>query len=218
LKSQILGDFEITSQVRHAARIAKALGLMGTYTERLVDHVLQASKKVKNETRLSSGTVSVSFAVVQYLKYISDIENKNILLLGLGKIGRNTCDNLMSYHHTGNVTVMNRTEKKAQAYAARQGIHYAPFNKLSEQLEKNDIVLVATNAQKATLQRKDICYRNKYIIDLSIPHNVSNEVRGIPGLCVLDVDELSQAQDRTLEARKKEVRPAKAIIEGEVQA
>lgn len=94
LDSQILGDFEIISQLRIAFAQSKKIGLSNAFTERLVNAVIQASKRIKNETEISSGATSVSFASVQYiLKNVADISNKNILLFGTGKIGRNTCEN-----------------------------------------------------------------------------------------------------------------------------
>lgn len=217
LSSQILGDFEIISQVKKAGRTAKAAGLLGTFTERLVNSVLQVSKQIKNETGLSSGTVSVSFAVVQYLQQIHDIKHKNILLLGTGKIGRNTCKNLLNYLGSKNITLVNRTEESAQSFASEQGLSHAPLEALPEHLEQADIVLVATNAPSPILHKKDISGRNKIILDLSIPQNVDPGVRTLPAVQVIDVDELSQVQDHTLETRKKAIPHAAAIIEEQMQ-
>src|SRR5690606_8145428 len=95
LDSQILGDFEIISQIKTGFVASKKAELSNAYTERLVNCVVQASKRIKNETELSSGATSVSFASVQYiLNNVKDISSKNILLFGMGKIGRNTCENL----------------------------------------------------------------------------------------------------------------------------
>lgn len=217
LDSQILGDFEIISQVKQTSRTAKALGLLGTFSERLINSVLQVSKQIKNETGLSSGTVSVSFAVVQYLQQLNDIKNKNILLLGTGKIGRNTCKNLVNYLGTKNITLINRTEETAQHFATEQGLSHAPIEALATHLKEADIVLVATNAPTPTLHKKDISTRNKIILDLSIPQNVNADVKNIPGIRVIDVDELSQIQDHTLEARKNAIPKAAAIIEEQMQ-
>jgi glutamyl-tRNA reductase len=98
LDSQILGDYEIVGQIKVAARYAKQHGCMGAFLERLVNTVLQSSKLIKNQTALSGGTVSVSFAAVQFIRQkVKKISGKKILLLGVGKIGRNTCRNLVDY-------------------------------------------------------------------------------------------------------------------------
>src|SRR5205085_6357836 len=101
LESQILGDYEIIGQIKQSVKFAKENGFVGAFTERLVNSVLQSTKVIKNQTALSGGTVSVSFAAVQYIKKnVTKIGNKNILLLGIGKIGRNTCKNLVDYLDT----------------------------------------------------------------------------------------------------------------------
>lgn len=101
LESQILGDYEIIGQIKCAVKFARERGFISAFSERLVNSVIQSTKVVKNQTALSGGTVSVSFAAVQYIKKnVSNICNKNILLLGVGKIGRNTCKNLVDYLHT----------------------------------------------------------------------------------------------------------------------
>ncbi|MDB9732980.1 glutamyl-tRNA reductase, partial [Polaribacter sp.] len=98
LESQILGDYEIVSQLRHSFKLAKKLKTTNGYIERLVNAVLQASKRVKNDTKLSSGTTSVSYAAVQYIiKNLPDYNSKNILVFGLGKMGKHTCKNLAEY-------------------------------------------------------------------------------------------------------------------------
>lgn len=92
LDSQILGDYEIVGQLKQAVKFSKERGFIGAYMERLINGVLQTSKEIRTKTELSGGTVSVSFAAIQYIKEkISHISKKRILLIGTGKIGRNTC-------------------------------------------------------------------------------------------------------------------------------
>jgi glutamyl-tRNA reductase len=98
LDSQILGDYEIVGQIKAAVKFSKERGFIGTFIDRLVNAVLQSSKAIKNETSISGGTISVSFAAVQYIREkVKNIASKKILLLGTGKIGRNTCKNLVDY-------------------------------------------------------------------------------------------------------------------------
>ena len=112
LDSQILGDFEIIAQLKNAFVESKKLNLANAYLERLVNSVIQASKKVKNETEISSGATSVSFAAVQYIfKNVEDISNKNILLFGTGKIGRNTCENLVKHSKSVQLLIKKRELK-----------------------------------------------------------------------------------------------------------
>jgi len=217
LDSQILGDYEVSAQVKHAFHKAQDLNMLDAFTERLLNSTFQVSKRVKTETAISSGTVSVAFAVVQYLREVPDIENKNLLMLGLGKIGRSTCMNLMDYLGLKKITVINRTEEVANTFASEQGISYVPFDHLDVQLREADIVMVATNAPEPTLKVKDIRERNKIILDLSIPRNVSEDIKNIKGIRVIDVDELSRITEQTLEIRKDGIPKADKIIEEEMK-
>jgi glutamyl-tRNA reductase len=219
LDSQILGDYEIVGQIKCAAKFAKEHGFIGAFTERLVNSVLQASKLIKNNTELSGGTVSVSFAAVQYIRSrVKNCCSKNILLLGVGKIGRNTCKNLVDYLCTRNITLINRTEDKAAELANELGLMSAPLSDLSNQIQKADIILVATNATTPTILKSHLEGQGeKLIIDLSIPYNVESSAQHLPNVQLVNVDELSKLKDETLKKRESEVPKAKAII-GELMA
>lgn len=214
LDSQILGDYEIVGQIKNAVKFSRQHGYIGSFIERLVNGVLQASKTVKNQTALSGGTVSVSFAAVQYIREnVSDIRSKNILLIGVGKIGRNTCKNLVDYLDTTKITLVNRTTGKAAVLAGELGIRYAPAEQLADRIRQADIILVATNAAEPVVLRKDLeGFEPKLIIDLSIPYNVEESARELPGIRVVNVDELSKMKDETLQKREAEVPRAKSII------
>lgn len=214
LDSQILGDYEIVGQIKTAARFAKEYGFIGAFTERLVNSVLQASKLIKNNTELSGGTVSVAFAAVQYIRNkVKHISTKNILLLGVGKIGCNTCKNLVDYLDTKNITLVNRTEEKAKELAKQLGLKAAPLSDLSAQIKKADVILVATNSAEPTILESHLRGEgHKLIIDLSIPYNVEAAAQALPNVQLVNVDELSKLKDETLKKREAEVPKAKAII------
>jgi len=219
LDSQILGDYEIVGQIKTAAKFAKEHGFTGAFTERLVNGVLQASKLIKNNTELSGGTVSVSFAAVQYIRRtVMDCASKHILLLGVGKIGRNTCKNLVDYLGTKDITLINRTDEKAAALADELELQSAPFTDLTKQIKIADIILVATNATEPTILKSHLEEGSKkLIIDLSIPYNVEEAAQHLPNIQLVNVDELSKLKDETLKKREREVPKAKAII-GELMA
>ena len=115
LDSQILGDFEIISQLRTGMKRSKEHGLLSAYMERLSNSVIQASKRIKNETQLSSGATSVSFAAVQYIMaHVPYVSDKDLLLFGIGKIGRNTFENLLKHTKNDHITLINRTKIRAE--------------------------------------------------------------------------------------------------------
>jgi glutamyl-tRNA reductase len=215
LDSQILGDYEIVGQIKQSVKISKEHGFIGAFTERLVNSMLQSSKAIKNQTQLSGGTVSVSFAAVQYIKEnITDTSNKNILLVGTGKIGRNTCKNLVDYLDTRNITLANRTNERAQELANELNLHYAPIENLPAEIRKADIILVATNATTPTVLANDLrSNQQKLVIDLSVPANVESAAADLSNVTLVNVDELSKLKDETLQKRLAEVPKAKEIIE-----
>ncbi|MEJ7740889.1 MAG: glutamyl-tRNA reductase [Chitinophagaceae bacterium] len=215
LDSQILGDYEIVGQIRQAVQFARQHHFIGARLDRLVSSVLQSSKVIKNQTAISGGTVSVSFAAVQYIKQnVTNYSAKSILLLGIGKIGRNTCKNLVDYLRTTNITLINRSPGKAEELAKELGLHYALPDDLARYIQQSDIIIVATNAVAPTILRSHLeNHGNKVIIDLSIPYNVEAEARELPNITLVNVDTLSAIKDNTVKKREAEIPKAKAIID-----
>lgn len=214
LDSQILGDYEIVGQLKNAAKLAKTHGFIGTALERTLNAVLQTSKAVKNNTQLSGGTVSVSFGAVQYIKQqVQNIKNKKILLVGVGKIGRNTCKNVVDYLQTNNVVLINRTTEKAALLASELGLQFASLEDLAAQVESADVILVATNSSTPIITKQHLENKgDKLIIDLSIPYNVEDQAQHLPNIKLVNVDELARLKDETLAKRTAEIPKAKAII------
>lgn len=215
LDSQILGDFEIISQIKNAFNHSKLEGLVNTFLDRLVNSVIQASKKIKTDTEISSGATSVSFASVQYIiRNVEDIGNKNILLFGTGKIGRNTCENLVKHTKNGHITLINRTKNKAEKLAGKLNVIVKDYANLQEEIQQADILVVATGAQNPTIDKTLLNLKKPLLIlDLSIPRNVNPDVEQIPGVTLIHLDYLSQITDDTLERRKQHIPAAEAIIE-----
>lgn len=214
LDSQILGDYEIVGQIKLAVKFAKEKQAIGPFIERLFNQVLQTSKMVKNNTALSSGTVSVSFAAIQYLKeQVENTADKNVLLIGTGKIGRNTCKNLIDYLGCKNITLINRTYEKARELAETLQLHAIPATDMQAAIDAADIIVVASNADNHIITPDELpTGKQQWIIDLSIPNNVHPEVAALPGKQLLNVDQLSRMKDETLQMRMKEVPKAQAII------
>ena len=214
LDSQILGDYEITGQLKNAVKFSKEHGFINCFLERLVNSVLQSSKIIRNETALSSGTVSVAYAAIEYIKTHTDTyHDKKILVIGTGKIGRNTCKNLVDYLGAKNITLINRSEEKAIAIAESLGLKYAPINCLDEVAAAADIILVATSAPLPVLLKTQLEHHgDKLIIDLSVPCNVEPAAAQLPGITLINVDELSKVKDETFNKRKAEIPMAKTII------
>lgn len=215
MDSQILGDFEIISQVKTGFLTAREKELTNNYFERLVNSVIQASKRIKNETEISTGATSVSFASVHYiLNNVPNISEKNILLFGTGKIGRNTCENLVKHTKNNQITLINRTKDKAQKIAGKFNLIVKDYADLQAEIQKADVLIVATGAQNPTIDKELLNLKKPLLIlDLSIPKNVNDNVLEIAGVQLVHLDQLSQMTDDTLEKRKQYVPQAMQIIE-----
>lgn len=216
LESQILGDYEIVGQLKMAFKQAKKVGTTNAYLERLLNGVLQASKKVKNNTDLSSGTTSVSYAAVQYIiENVEDHNKKNVLVFGLGKMGKHTCKNLAEYTNNKSVCLINRTESKAVDFVKEYpSIRQAKIQNLSKEIEKTDILIVSTGAAKPTVTSEHVA-RDKelLILDLSMPENVDEEVENFDKVTFVNIDELSKITNETQSRRQQEIPAAESIIE-----
>ncbi len=215
LDSQILGDFEIISQLKQSFNRSKKIGMANPFIERLCNAVIQASKRIKNETEISSGATSVAFASVQYiLKNVTDIAAKNILLFGTGKIGRNTCENLIKHTKNPHITLINRTKGKAEKIAGKFNLSVKDYGDLQTEIRKADVLVVATGALKPTVS-KELIYTKKplLVLDLSVPKNVDENVSDLENVSLIHLDHLSQMTDETLERRKEFIPAAEVIIE-----
>lgn len=214
LDSQILGDFEIIAQLKQSFKRSKNHQMLSPYMERMFNAVLQASKRIKTETELSSGATSVSYVSVRYmLDSIADLDDKNILLFGVGKIGRNTCENLVKHTKNSHITLINRTRERAEELGGKFHINVKDYADLPVEIRKADVLVVATGAEKPTIA-KSLIHTDKplLILDLSMPKNVHANVKDLPNVTLLHLDELSKMSDETLKARKKHVPHAKQII------
>ncbi|ESU24263.1 glutamyl-tRNA reductase [Flavobacterium enshiense DK69] len=215
LDSQILGDFEIISQIKNSFVASKGHNLVNNYLERLCNAVIQTSKRIKNETEISSGATSVSFAAVRYIfNNVEDISNKNILLFGTGKIGRNTCENLVKHTKHEQITLINRTKDKAEKLARKLNVIVKDYANLEAEIQKADVLVVATGAQNPTIDKAILNLKKPLLIlDLSVPKNVNENVQELDDVTLIHMDHLSQMTDETLENRRKHIPAAEAIIE-----
>ncbi|MDB4025197.1 glutamyl-tRNA reductase [Flavobacteriaceae bacterium] len=216
LESQILGDYEIVGQLKLAFKLAKKYHTINAHLERLINLVLQASKKVKNTTQLSSGTTSVSYAAVQYIiQNIPSYNSKNILVFGLGKMGKHTCKNLAEYTKNKAVCLINRTEEKAISFVKEHtSIRNSSIENLTQEIDNADILIVSTGSDTPTVTKEHLSIDKEILIlDLSMPENVDTSVSEFENVSLVNVDELSKITLETLSTRQKEVPKAEEIIE-----
>ncbi len=215
LDSQILGDFEIIGQLKKAFVQAREHGLANAFLERLTNSVIQASKRIKSETGISTGATSVAFASVQYLlARVPDIAHKKIVLYGTGKIGRNTCENLVKHTGHNGITLINRTLERAEAVGGKFNLRVKPVEQLQAEIAASDVLIVATGAPVPTVTASHVpADKPRWILDLTIPVNVAPEVGDLPGVTLVHLDRLSRITDDTLAQRQRYIPQAEAIID-----
>ncbi len=214
LDSQIIGDYEILSQLKQAAKQAKENNCLNSFMERVVNYALQSSKEIKTKTNLSSGTVSVSYAAIEIIKErIPDISNKKILLVGIGKFGNHIGNNLKSYLPFTSLHFCNRTDKKAIDLAAKCRSTFVSYTNKVKAANEADVIIVSSAAENYTiLPSYFTTQKDRLILDLSVPQNVDPAVQKLPGITLMNVDEISVILDKTISLRQAEVPKAIDII------
>ena len=214
LDSQIIGDYEILSQIKQAARQAKENNCINSFMERVINYALQSSKEIKTNTKLSSGTVSVSYAAIEIIKErISDVRNKKILLVGTGKFGHYIGKNLKNYLSSSSLYFTNRTDSKAFDLAKECDGIFIHYKNLETEANDADIIIVSSAAETYTVHPSFFTkIKTRLILDLSVPQNVDPAVKNLNGITLLNVDEISAILDKTITLRQKEIPKALEII------
>lgn len=220
LDSLIVGEIQITGQVKDAYNFAHELDTTDGVLNKLFNFAMQAKKKVFSDTMLYDGTVSVSFAGVELARKIfSDLSDKKILLVGAGKTAE-----LAAYHFMENgvkeINVVNRTFSKAEELAASLNGAAFPMEQLGEALSKVDIVISATSSEDYVITKqllKQATAKSKgrpiFIIDLAIPRDVEPSVADIDSAYLFNLDDLEEIVQSNLEKRKGEIPKSLKIID-----
>jgi glutamyl-tRNA reductase len=217
LDSQIIGDNEILGQLKQSVALSRGQHMIGPIMDRTLNFAFQAAKAIKTKTQLSTGTVSVSYAAIEWLQKEKKRDIQNILVYGIGKFGRNVAKNIRHYFPGASLAVINRTDSVAEQFARETGANWIPFSSLASAIKDANVIIVCTNAGEYTLLPELFeDSAEKTILDLSVPLNVHPNVAALPGIRVADVDEVSVLLFETLRARKAEVPKAMEML-NEVQ-
>lgn len=215
LESQIIGDFEIIGQIKKAYnRFRKERINSNPFLERAINSAIQISKRIKNETGISNGAASVSYAAVHYiLNNQKRITEKNILLLGVGEIGQNTVENLVKHVYQPKIKITNRTQETAEKISEKYHIPHIDYADFDQELKHTDILIVATGARHPIVNKSHFPNgKETLVIDLSIPNNVEKNVTENENVTLIGVDELSKQIQETIQQREKEIPKAEKII------
>lgn len=222
LDAQILGDLQIIKQVKEAYELSKELDIAGSEMHKILQTVFKTHKRVRKETDLGSGSASAASAAVQFAKqHFPNFEDKHVVLVGTGKMGKITCKNLISLG-VKKITLVNRTGERAAELAERFDVESAPFEQLPELLEYADLVIAATGAPHSVINAKDIELVSevgpmRFYIDLSVPRNISSEIDEHPRIAVVNMDDLQNSMDKSFAKRKASIPTVNHIIRHELQ-
>jgi glutamyl-tRNA reductase len=224
LESLIVGEDQIQGQVRDAFMLAQDERCIGPKLNLVFQKAIGVGKRVRSETRLNQGAVSVGSAAVELAESIlGDLDGKNILVVGAGEMATLIAKHLL--HRTPDtVFFSNRTYARAVELAFQLGGRAVRLNCLSDFLPETDLVLVATSSNHILLDRADVeeavARRTKasklVIVDVSFPRNVSPEVTEVEGVELHDIEGLKEVAQRNIMRRKLEIAEAERIITAEL--
>ena len=225
LDSMVLGESQIVSQLKQAYAQAMEQGTTGRVLNRLFHHAFEVGKRVRTDTDIAEGKLSVPSVAVDVARRIfADFSNKQTLVVGAGEMAQLVCQYLRDAE-CRKFTVTTRTLNNARALAEACDGQYVPFEKLDEQLAQADIVVTATACPMPilTLERvREIQKlrrgRHLFILDLAVPRNVAPEVATLEQVYVYDIDAIGRIVDENREHRGGQLAICERILDEEVAA
>lgn len=226
LDSMILGETQILGQVRDAFLIAQKARTTGTIFNELFKQAITFAKRAHKETSIGEHAVSISYAAVQLAKATFDgsIQDKQIVVLGAGKMGTLSLKNLNSAG-AKKLSIVNRTFEKAEMLAKEADALPVPFEQLEELLEKADLLISSTGASDMVLRMNEVqeilAKRSNQselvMIDIAVPRDIDSGVAGLDGVKLFDIDNLQDIVDENLESRKEAATQIEGLLKEEIE-
>ena len=224
LDSVVVGEHEILGQIRDAWQAARAEGTVGTVLEPLFRHAVETGKSARSTTGISRGIASLSHAAVALAgARLGSLADRRVLVIGAGDVATGT---LKSLANTGvaDIAVANRTPERAATAAELCGGRAVPLDELDAALVNADVVITTTGATDIVLEHSDIgdvmARRDGtelLIVDVAVPRDVDPAARGLPGVTLLDMDDLGRFVEQERAGRTQEIDSVRAIVDGEVE-
>jgi glutamyl-tRNA reductase len=224
LESVVVGEPQILGQVKDAFQAALERRCTGPLLGRLFTSSFGVGKRVRTETAIGEGAVSVSFEAVAIAKKIFDrLEGRHVLVVGAGDISSLTAQHLRS-SGVGDIMITSRTQASAEALAAAVGGRSVPWDTLPQALSTADIVITATGAARPIITRSQVeaaISRHRsdplYIIDLAVPRDVEPAVADFEQVFLYNIDDLQKFVEKNVSNRGAEVKRAETIVVEEVE-
>ncbi len=216
LDAQVIGDLQISGQVKNAYQWSADENMAGPFLHRLMHTIFFANKRVVQETAFRDGAASISYAAKELAEDLtSGLRDPRIVVVGVGEIGQDFCLNLAE-SRLRNVAILNRTTEKAEALAARCGFRFNSIEQLKEEIAQADLVVSSVSGNEPLITRellKDIkILSHKFFIDLSMPRSIGTSSEEIPGAIVYNLDDIQEKTTEAVEKRKASVPHVQQII------
>lgn len=216
LESQVVGDLQITNQVKKAYQLSADLQAAGPFLHRLLHTIFFTNKRVVQETAFRDGAASVSYAAVELVDELTfDKADPKVLVVGMGEIGADVVRNLQ-HTHIKDIKITNRTFSKAEALALECDYQAVGFDHVWEEVSKADVIISAIAGHTPFFTKERVQELNmhsyKIFLDLSVPRSVDRKVEEISGAIVHNVDDINNRATQALERRKEAIPSVQQII------
>ncbi|MDN5205680.1 glutamyl-tRNA reductase [Fulvivirgaceae bacterium BMA10] len=216
LEAQVVGDMQITNQVKRAYQLSADEDVAGPFLHRLMHTIFFTNKRVTQETPFRDGAASVSYATTEIVKdLVAGISNPKILIIGLGEIGADVCRNLASTTYE-NIYITNRTHQKAVELANECDFQTLPFENVVKAMKEADVVISSISMQQPFITRKLVdgmgILSHKFFFDLSVPRSIEDDVEEVPGALLYNIDDIRSKANKALEKRIKSVPLVEEIV------
>ena len=224
LDSAVVGEAEILGQVRRAWERAQEEGTAGSSLNLLFRHALEVGKRARTETGISRNIASVSTAAVAMAaERLGSLVGKRILVLGAGEMGEGMVRALASAG-VDDVRIANRTWDRAVELAEHLGGRAVRLAELNDSLAEVDLLLTSTGASSMMLEHGDLARvmearhgRPVLIVDVAVPRDVDPQAADLPGVTLLDMDDLRTFAETGVAERRREVVAVEAMIAEELE-
>ena len=215
LDAQVIGDLQISCQVKKAYQWTADEDMAGPFLHRLLHTIFFANKRVVQETSFRDGAASISYAAKELAEdLVASYREPKVLVLGVGEIGQDVCLNLVNSKLK--VKVLNRTVVKAEVLAKRCGFEFGGLENLAAEIANSDVIISSISGNHPLITLKLLkgikINSHKFFIDLSIPRSVEPAIDEMTGAVVYNLDDIREKTNEAVEKRKASIPRVESII------
>ena len=214
--SLLVGETQITNQIKNSYKIAKECSSLKSILSRLIHCSLEAGKNIRNKTKLSDGSSSASYASVEKIcGLVKDISKEKILIIGAGMTGKLVAFNFKK-KNANNLFISNRHSKRGKDLSEKVEGNFIPLNEVSKSINKFSIILTCTNATYSLIKFEDMSTLSLskpiILMDLSVPRNIDNTISTIKNVTLLTIDDIDDVICSFRKKRESELPKAMRLI------